>query len=277
MSFAAPARSTSSDRWAWRRHAAVMGATAVTIAKTRIQGMGVLGYAFTWLTFPLMQTLLLAFIYRDDRELLEYAVVAGAGVAILFALIFNGGEILDSERQRGTLGNLFLAPLPRYVWLGGFQLWAMVEAVVNGTIAVATGAWLFDVPLAINAPSVVVTMMLLGVSLWGMSLVLGSLGILARNANFLSNLIFPFLTLFAGTMYPIDRMPDWIRIPARCLPFGYGIDALVAALTRNATLVELRGSLLPLLGFAVVLPVLGIAMFRMMERAVRAIGSLEIT
>ncbi|HVL25208.1 MAG TPA: ABC transporter permease [Thermomicrobiales bacterium] len=277
MSFAAPARSTSSDRWAWRRHAAVMGATAVTIAKTRIQGMGVLGYAFTWLTFPLMQTLLLAFIYRDDRELLEYAVVAGAGVAILFALIFNGGEILDSERQRGTLGNLFLAPLPRYVWLGGFQLWAMVEAVVNGTIAVATGAWLFDVPLAINAPSVVVTMMLLGVSLWGMSLVLGSLGILARNANFLSNLIFPFLTLFAGTMYPIDRMPDWIRIPARCLPFGYGIDALVAALTRNATLVELRGSLLPLLGFAVVLPVLGTAMFRMMERAVRAIGSLEIT
>jgi ABC-2 type transport system permease protein len=254
-----------------------MGATAVTIAKTRIQGMGVLGYAFTWLTFPLMQTLLLAFIYRDDRELLEYAVVAGAGVAILFALIFNGGEILDSERQRGTLGNLFLAPLPRYVWLGGFQLWAMVEAVVNGTIAVAAGAWLFDVPLAINAPSVVVTMMLLGVSLWGMSLVLGSLGILARNANFLSNLIFPFLTLFAGTMYPIDRMPDWIRIPARCLPFGYGIDALVAALTRNATLVELRGSLLPLLGFAVVLPVLGIAMFRMMERAVRAIGSLEIT
>ena len=114
---------------------------------------------------------------------------------------------------------------------------------MNGTIAVAAGAWLFDVPLAINAPSVVVTMMLLGVSLWGMSLVLGSLGILARNANFLSNLIFPFLTLFAGTMYPIDRMPDWIRIPARCLPFGYGIDALVAALTRNATLVELRGSL----------------------------------
>jgi ABC-2 type transport system permease protein len=281
MSFAAPARSISSDtstaRSAWRRYPAVVSGTAMTIAKTRIQGMGVLGYTFTWLTFPLMQMLLLAFIYRDNRELLEYAVIAGAGMAMLFALIYNGGEILDSERNRGTLRNLFLAPLPRHVWLGGFQAFAMIEAIVNGALAVAAGAWFFDVPLSVNVPSLVVTIILMSIALWGASLILGSLGILARNANFLSNLIYPFLTLFAGTMYPIDRMPEWVRIPARCLPFGYGIDALVASLTRNATVGDLRGSLVPLIGFAIVLPILGMLMFRYMERAVRAIGSLEIT
>ena len=276
MSFAAPARSTSSKLPAWRRYAAVMTATAMTIAKTRIQGMGVVGYTFTWLTFPLMQMLLLAFIYRENQDLLEYAVIAGAGMAMLFALIFNGGEILDTERSRGTLGNLFLAPVPRYVWLGGFQLFALIEALVNGTIAVAAGALLFDVPLAVNVPSVLVTILLLAAALWGTSLILGSLGILVRNANFLSNLVFPFLTLFAGTVYPIDRMPDWVRIPARCLPFGYGVDALVASLTRGATVGELGGSLLPLLGFAIVLPILGVVMFRSMERAVRGTGSLDI-
>lgn len=260
----------------WRHYGQVMRETALTVARTRILGMGVLGYSITWLTLPLLEMLLLAFIYQNDRELLEYAVIAGAGMAILFALIFNGGEILDSERRRGTLGNLFLAPLPRYVWLGGFQLFALIEAIVNASIAVAAGAWFFDIDLSINVPALLMTILLLTVALWGTSLILGAFGIVARNANFLSNLIFPFLTLFAGTMYPVALMPDWIRIPARALPFSYGIEALVAALTRNASIMDLAGTLLPLLGFAVVLPIVGILMFRYMERAVRQIGSLEI-
>lgn len=276
MSSAAPARSTSSDSPGWRRHLAVMRETALMIARTRIQGMGLPGYALTWLTLPLMEMLVLAFIYRSDRALLEYAVVASAGNAILFTLIFNGGEILDSERRRGTLGNLFLAPLPRFVWLGGFQLFALVEALANAAIAIAAGAWWFDVGLAVNVPSLAVTVILLTAALWGLSLILGAFGIVVRNANFLSNLLFPFLSLFAGTMYPVARMPDWVRIPARALPFSYGIEALVAALTRDASVTDLADSLLPLLGFAVVLPVLGVLMFRWMERAVRQIGSLEI-
>ena len=280
MSSAAPARSISSDGLmrppTWGHYLLVIRETAIMVARTRIQSMGVPGYLLTWLTLPLMQMLLLAFIYQNDQDLLEYAVVASAGMAILFALIFNGGEILDSERSRGTLGNLFLAPLPRYVWLGGFQLVALVEAVVNASIAIVAGAWFFDIELSINVPTLIVTFVLIAAALWGMSLMLGALGIVVRNANFLSNLIFPFLTLVAGTMYPVALMPDWIRIPARMLPFSYGIEALVAALTQNASIAELSGTLLPLLGFAVVLPVIGVQAFRRMERAVRKIGSLEI-
>jgi ABC-2 type transport system permease protein len=260
----------------WRHYLGVILETAIMVARTRIQGMGVLGYMLTWLMLPLMQMLLLAFIYQNDRELLEYAVVASAGMAILFALIFNGGEILDSERRRGTLGNLFLAPLPRYVWLGGFQLVALVEAIVNASIAILAGAWFFDIQLSVNAPALIVTVILTSAALWGMSLILGAIGIVVRNANFLSNLIFPFVTLVAGTMYPVALMPDWIRIPARMLPFSYGIEALVAALTRDESIAEMPGTLLPLLGFAIALPLAGILAFRRMERAVRKIGSLEI-
>lgn len=280
MSSAVQARSISSDASAtgmgWRNYGWVIWETAVTVAKTRIQGMGVVGYSITWLTLPLMEMLLLAFIYQNNRDLLEYAVIASAGMSILFALIFNGGEILDGQRRRGTLGNLFLAPLPRYVWLGGFQLFALIEAIVNASIAVVAGAWFFDIELSVNWLTLVVTIALLTSALWGTSLILGALGITVRNANFLSNLIFPFLTLFAGTMYPVSLMPDWIRIPARTLPFSYGIEALVAALTENASVANLFGTLLPLLGFAVVLPIAGILIFRRMERAVRRIGSLEI-
>ncbi len=39
---------------------------------------------------------------------------------------------------------------------------------------------------------------------------------------------------------------------------------------------ELAGTLLPLSGFAIALPLIGIWTFRSMEHAVRKIGSLEI-
>ncbi len=252
MNFAAAARSTSSDDPAaaqtWRLYAVVVRETVVTIARTRIQGMGVLGYGLTWLTLPIMEMLLLTFIYRNDPVLLEYAVVASAGSAMLFALLFNAGEILDGERSRGTLGNLFLAPLPRYVWLSGFQAFALIETVINATLAVAFGAWAFNVSLSVNVPTVAVVVLLMTSALWGISLILGSIGIVVRNANFVSNLLFPFLSLIAGTMYPVGLMPDWVRIPARCLPFSYGIEGLVAGLARNASVTDIWRTLLPLLG-----------------------------
>ena len=55
----------------------------------------------------------MALIYRDDPALRDYAVIAGAGMALLFGMQFNASEILDRERQTGTLGNLFVAPAPR--------------------------------------------------------------------------------------------------------------------------------------------------------------------
>ena len=128
-----------------------------------------------------------------------------------------------------------------------------------------------------NVATILITLVLLVASLWGINLILGSLGLMMRNANFLSNLVFPFFTLLAGTMYPISRMPDWIRIPARALPFGYGIDALVAGLTKHASPGDVWKDIVALAVFAIVLPSLGIWMFRVMERAVRGIGSLEIT
>lgn len=280
MSYAAPARSTSSEPGrsnpSWRSWPKVMAATAAMIARTRIQGMGPIGYGLTWMTLPLMQMAMLGFIYQNDQALLEYVVVASAGMAMLFGLIFNGGEILDGERGRGTLGNLFLAPLPRYVWLGGFQFFALVETLLNGTIALVAGVWFFDIELSVNIPSLLVTLVLLTASLWGMSLLLGAMGLLARNANFVSNLLFPFLSLISGTLYPVALMPDWVRIPARAFPFSYGIESLVASTTENASIASQADTLLPLLGFAIVLPVAGVIAFRAMERAVRKLGTLEI-
>lgn len=250
--------------------------SARAVAKTRLQTSGVPFYLMVWLSFPVFNVLLVALIYRNDPSLRDYAIIAGAGLAMLFGMQFNASEILDRERQTGTLGNLFVAPAPRFSWLAGFQLFAITESLVTATLSVSIGKAIFGLPLHIAPATLLVTMALFIAAMWGFSMIVGAAGVALRNANQLSNLIFPILQLVAGTLYPISLMPGWIEVPARCLPFGYGIQAMVDSVTRGASFADVSGDLLALGGFAVALPLLGIAAFRAVERRTRVRGTLEL-
>jgi ABC-2 type transport system permease protein len=250
--------------------------SARAVAKTRLQTSGVPFYLMVWLSFPIFNVLLISLIYRNNPTLQSYAIIAGAGLALLFGMIFNASEILDRERQTGTLGNLFVAPAPRFSWLAGFQLFAVIESLVTATLSVAIGAAVFGLPLDIAPLTLLVTLVLFVTAMWGFSMILGAVGVALRNANQLSNLVFPILQLFAGTLYPIALMTEWVRVPARCLPFGYGIQAMVDSVTKGASLSDVSSDLWPLAGFAVVLPMLGIAAFRAVERRTRIRGTLEL-
>lgn len=252
-------------------------ASAAAVGRTKIQTTGPVFYAMVWMAFPVFNLLIVGLIYRQNHELRDYAIVGGACLALLFGMLFSAGEILDEARQRGTLGNLFLAPCSRYAWLGGFQLFAVTESMTTAGLTLATGALAFGLTLDVDPLAVLMVLALFLACMWGISMVVGAIGVVIRGANQLSNLLFAPITLVAGTMYPIALMPDWLRIPARFLPFGYGIQALVDGTTKGASVADLWPELLPLAGFALLLPLLGIAAFRRVDRLVRRGGSLELT
>lgn len=259
-----------------RARLAVVLAAATTVGKAKVLTSGPFFYALVWLSFPVFNLFLVGLIYRGSPELRNYAIVGGACTAMLFGMLYNAGEILDTERHRGTLGNLFLAPVPRYAWLAGFQLFAVTEALTCAAITLTGGALAFRLRLDINVPALLVTVALFVACMWGFSMVAGSIGVAIRDANQLSNLLFTPVTLLAGTMFPLGDMPSWLAIPARCLPFSYGVQALVDATTTGASVADLWPDLLPLLGFAVCLPVLGIVAFNWVERLTRRRGTLEL-
>ncbi len=246
------------------------------MAKQRVMSTGTFSYILVWMSFPVFNLAINALLFRDDPALRDYAIVGGAMMSFLFSTIFNAGQILDQERYRGTLGNLFLAPCPRYAWLGGMQLVALVEAIVTGLLTLLAGKLLFGITFAVNVPALCLALALFLPCLWAFSMIHGALGVAIRGANDLSNLLFPLIVLLGGVLYPVALLPYWLRIPARLLPFGYGIEAIHAALVRDADITELWRSLLPLAGFALVLPLLGIAAFTWLERLARRRGILEL-
>lgn len=249
---------------------------ARSTAKQRIRTTSPVFYLLVWLGFPVFSVLLVVLIYRGNDSLRDYAVVAGAGLALLFGMQFNAAEILDGERQRGTLGNLFISPAPRFVWLAGFQLYAVCESLLAAAVTVGVSVATFGLEVSINIVSLTLTTLLLLTCMWGFSMLIGAIGLALRDANQLSNLLFPIIQLLAGTMYPVALMPDWIRLPAECLPFGYALQAIADSVLHHASLADLTAELVPLAGFAAALPVVGVAAFRGVERRVRARGALEL-
>jgi ABC-2 type transport system permease protein len=191
-------------------------------------------------------------------------------------MIYYNGEILDREREKGTLVALFMAPCTRAAWLSGFILAGLIQTVSMMIVSLLFGWLVFGVTFDPNLPALVVALILFVSALWGTGLILAGIGLVLKRANAFSNLVWPFVVLLGGVYFPVAELPDGARQIARVLPFGYGIQAIADATLHDASLADIAGDLLPLTAFALVLPLAGIAAFSALERLVRVRGELDL-
>jgi ABC-2 type transport system permease protein len=234
------------------------------------------GYVLISLLYPIFSLSLAALIYGGRPDLLAYTVVAQAAQSLIFSAIFFVGEILDRERLAGTLPALFLAPCSRLGWLSGFSLVGLIESALMAASALLFGSLALGIRFAPDWPALLLTLALFVVALWGMGVVFSAIGLLLKRANEFSNLVFPLVMLLGGAYYPVALLPDWLRYPARALPFGYGIQALASAALDGAGVVDLLPALLPLALFALLLPAAGVIAFRWLEWLIRQRGELDL-
>ena len=127
-----------------------------------------------------------------------------------------------------------------------------------------------------NITTLAVVFPLYLLSLSGIALTLSGIGLVLKRANALSNLVSPFFILLGGVYYPVAELPDWLRIPARLLPLGYGMESITAATLERATLSHVQSSALPLAAFALVSPIVGILAFNALEHLVRRRGEIDL-
>lgn len=234
-------------------------------------------YALDWMFRPIFDLATVALIYTSGRsDLIPYAVVALAANSFLFSAIYWVGEILDRERLRGTLVSLFLTPASRAAWMSGYAGAVIGETIIRTAIMLLAGYVLFDVRLDPNPATLAVVFPLFLLSLTGIALTLSGIGLLIKRSNALSNLVSPIFLLLGGVYYPVSELPEWLLVPARMLPIGYGMEAITAAALRQASLGDVQSQLVPLIGFAIVSPVVGLLAFNYLEHLVRRRGEVDL-
>lgn len=265
--------STSTSRLALQ--AAIASWKAKSYEHIVVNGLG--GYVLVWVAFPVFSLASVGLIYRAHRpSLVGYAVVAIAASAFITNALYYVGQLLDEERQRGTLVNLFLSPAPRLGWLTGLAFAGLFETTVSSTVCLLFGFLAFGVRFDPNIPALLLSFVLFIASLWGLGFVFSAFGLILKRSNDLANLLSSFVFLLGGVYYPISLLPAWLRYPAEALPLGYGMEALTRASLHHAGISALAPQLIPLAGFAVALPILGILTFGWIERKVRRRGDLDL-
>lgn len=249
----------------------------IAMLKERLEQFGRQGMLVIWAIRPIFDLAIAALVYAGGaKDLVPYIVVSMTANSLVWNSIFWVGEILDREREKGTLLSLFLAPCSRLSWLIGFAASGIVETSIAALTVGISGVLLFGVSFDPNYLTLAVTLLLFVASLVGFGLIMSGLGLITKHANELSNVVFPILLVLGGAYYPVSRLPEVPRILAHLLPLGYGFQALSDAALHHASLADVSSSLIPLLGFAVVLPISGALLFRTLERAVRRSGELEL-
>jgi ABC-2 type transport system permease protein len=184
-------------------------------------------YVPTMLGSPIFQILFFAYIGRyaglqDDA----FFVVGNAVQVACMAGIYGMALTIGGERWTQTLSPLLATPANRFALFMGRAL----PNFVNGLIVSAFGFFVgwalldFDPPLS-SLPGLALCVLISAASCTALGMVIGAIGLRARDVMFLANLVYFLLLLFCGVNVPLDELPAWMEAIGRSLPLTHGIEA----------------------------------------------------
>ena len=107
-----------------------------------------------------------------------------------------------------------------------------------------------------------------------LGLVIGALGLRARDVFFLANLFVYLLVLFSGANIPLDSLPDWMQAISRISPLTHGIGA-AREVADGASLADVGGLVWTELGIGAAYAALAYGLFRFFENEGRRRATLE--
>jgi len=151
--------------------------------------------------------------------------------SVIFMAIFLGITLVW-ERDLGLLHKLLSAPIPRSSIIIGKAFAAGARSILQA-IVVFILAVIMRVKLNIDVVSVLGVLFIIilsGMCFSSLSIFLASLFKTRERMMGIGQAITMPLFFASSAIYPIDLMPDWLKIIARVNPLSYIVDALRALL-----------------------------------------------
>lgn len=125
-----------------------------------------------------------------------------------------------------------------------------------------------------SAPALAMAVLVTTCSCVALGMLIGSIGLRARDVLFGANLVYFLMLLVCGVNVAIDALPEWLAAIGRCLPLTHGIEAAreIAARTPLADVSSLlwTGALIGLVYAAI-----AYGLFRLFEREGRRRACLD--
>ncbi len=233
-------------------------------------------YVPTMLGAPLFQlvffTKLGQFAHAQDAD---FYIVGNAVQACAMSSVYGMTMAIANERWFGTLGPLLASPANRAAVFLGRGVPVLANGLLVSGFAFAAGAALLGFrPGLRSLPALALVVVVTTVSCTAFGMLLGSIGLRAKDFFFAANMAYFLMLLFCGVNIPLGVLPGWMSAIGRCLPLTHGIAA-ARELAAGATLGSVSGLVLTEVGVAAAYAAAGYALFRVLERESRRSAVLD--
>jgi ABC-2 type transport system permease protein len=212
--------------------------------------------------------------YAGTADYMSYVLVGWVLSNYVSAVFWGMGYSLKTEMDSGVLESNWLAPVSRPLLLVGRTVANLTITTINSACTLFL-AWLFFgfrvTGSLLSAFAVVVPVL---VALYGFGFAFAALVLLVREPNTLIDVSNFLITLVSGREFPIHVLPRFLLPISLAIPLTYGYDAVRGFLLNTRTILPVQHEIVILLVCMGVMVPAGYAVFKVVERRCRALGTL---
>jgi ABC-2 type transport system permease protein len=213
--------------------------------------------------------------FSGAKEDDAFFIVGNAVQVCAMSSVYGMTMAVANERWFGTLGPLLASPASRSAVFLGRGLPVLANGIFVSTFTFVIGVVLLGFrPGLDSVPSLALIVLVTVVSCTAFGMLLGSIGLRAKDFFFAANLAYFLMLLFCGVNIPLGTLPGWMSAIGRCLPLTHGIAA-AREVAAGASLGHVGGLVGTELGIAAAYALAGLTLFRVLERESRRTAVLD--
>lgn len=239
----------------------VVQSAAVQLAQVPLDNSRALGRT-TGLRETTAQQIAVVSFYNPQRRSAVNIVPGLIGVILTMTMVLFTGVAIVRERERGNMELLIATPISRSELMIGKVLPYVGIGLVQVTLVLLLGAWLFQVPLRGSLLDAYAASLLLIVANLTLGLMISTLAKSQFQAMQMSFFAFLPSILLSGFMFPFAGMPRAVQWLAEVMPLTHFLRLIRGIMLRGAGLLELWPAVLALLAFTAVMMTIAISRFR---------------
>ncbi len=200
--------------------------------------------------------------YNPERRSAVNIVPGLIGVILTLTMVLFTAVAIVRERERGNMELLITTPVSSAELMIGKVLPYVAIGLVQTTVVLLLGVWIFQVPIRGALASVYAAALLLIAANLSLGLLISTQARSQFQAMQMTFFVFLPSILLSGFMFPFAGMPVAAQWIAQALPLTHFMRLIRGVMLRGADLGDLLPSVLALLAFTGVMMTVAILKFR---------------
>jgi ABC-2 type transport system permease protein len=184
--------------------------------------------------------------YNPERRTAVQIVPALIGVILNMTMVIFTAAAIVRERERGNLELLIATPIRSWELMAGKLLPYVLIGLVQTTLILTVGVWLFDVPINGSLLDLYLAAALFIAATLTLGLVISTVAKTQFQAFQMSFMTLLPSILLSGFVFPFDGMPKLVQYLAQVLPLTHFVEIVRGVVLRGAPIAAMHRPVLKL-------------------------------